>query len=86
MAAGAAFAAADVGVEGCPIGAVLSFVPFPPGRVSAGTAAAATVEVFGIATPGFEAEAGATVGVGTAAGSCAGSCSLAWMDLDSPSG
>ena len=83
---GGAAGVADGGVVGCAIGAVLSCCPSPAVTVTAGTAAAATVDVFGMAASGLEAEAGATFGVGTASGLRAGSCSLTSMGKDSPAG
>ena len=44
---GGAAGVADGGVEGCAIGAVLSCCPSPAGTVTGGTAAGASVDVFG---------------------------------------
>src|SRR5665647_2245767 len=54
FASAAAFGAAGCGVEGCALGAVLSCCSSPPGTGIAGTAAAATVEVFGTVATGVE--------------------------------
>ena len=83
---GGAAGVADGGVEGCAIGAVLSCCPSSAGTVTWGTAAAATVDVFGMAASGFGAETGATFGVGTASGLRAGSCSFPTMGRDSRAG
>ena len=83
---GGAAGVADGGGEGCAIEDALSCCPYPVETVTAGTAAAATVEVFGMAASGFGAEAGATFGVGIASGLRAGSCPLPLAGRDSPDG
>ena len=85
-ATGDGFGAAATVADSGALGVAFPCCPLPAGTVTGGTAAVATVEVFGTAASGFEAEADAIFGVGTTAGSRADSCSLTSMGRDSPSG
>ena len=85
-ATGDGFSGAAGVADGGALGVALPCCPSPAGTVTGRTAAAASVDVFGKATSGFEAVAGVAFGVGAAAGLRAGSCSFPSMGRDSPAG